>query len=204
MFTSRAIPAGAFVCIYTGTHYSTDDFDSLPLARRDALSKYAVEVDSHALTIAPTIDAAGRVDLTLHAAAAANEPSASSAANSFAQSSVVELLGSDAEIHSYLVVCVYTCSAIPAGGEVLWNYGAGYESLRRTLGYTVGQRCTEAAINSVRLPSPRGRVEAILADGRRVNDAIFEIELSSSSDASDSEWLPRGPVRRRRRRIGAS
>ena len=200
LFTSRAIPAGAFVCIYTGTHYSTDDFDSLPPARRDALSKYAVEVDSHALTIAPTIDEAGRVDLTLHAAAAANEPSASSAANSFAQSSVVELLGSDAEIHSYLVVCVYTCSAIPAGGEVLWNYGAGYESLRRTLGYTAGQRCTEAAIRSVRLPSPRGRVEAILADGRRVNDAIFEIELSSSSDTSDSEWLPRGPVQRRRKK----
>ena len=204
LFTSCAIPAGALVCLYTGTHYSTEDFDSLPPDQRDALSKYAVEVDSHALTIAPTVDAAGRVDLTLHAAAAANEPSASSAANSFAQSSVVELLGSDAEIHSYVVVCLYTCSAIAAGGEVLWNYGAGYESLRQTLGYAAGQRCTEEAINSVQLPSPRGRVEAILADGRRVNDTIFEIELSSSSDTSDSEWLPRGPVQRRRRRVDGS
>ena len=204
LFTSRAIPAGAFVCFYTGTYYSNTDFDSLPSARREELSKYAVEIENHAVTLAPAVDAAGTVDFTLHAAAASNEPNAAGASNSFTQASVVEQLGLDAEIHSYIVVGIYTCRAVVAGGEILWNYGPGYAPLRLQAGYLAGPRCSDAAIGSFQLPSPRRRVDAILADGRRVADTVHEIGLSSASDGDDDEWLPAGRVSRLRQRAGGA
>ena len=201
LFTSNAIPAGSFVCFYTGTFYSNAEFESLPPARRDALSKYAVEVENHDVTLAPAVNEAGAVDLTRHAAAAANEPSASGAANAFSQASVVELLGPDAEVRSYLVVCIFTCRDVAAGEEILWNYGEGYEPQRQQSGYAAGERCPEALIRSVQIPSPRRRVQAILTDGGRVADAVHELNLTSASEGDDTEWLPnRGRVRRRRQR----
>ena len=202
LFTSNAIPAGAFVCFYTGTFYSNDEFESLPPARRDALSKYAVEVENHDVTLAPATDETGAVDFTRHAAAAANEPSASGDANAFSQAMVVELLiGPDAELRSYLVVCIFTCRAVAAGDEILWNYGEGYQPQREQAGYAAGERCPEALIRSVQMASPRRRVQSILEDGGRVADTVHEITLTSASEGDDDEWLPtRGRVRRRRQR----
>ena len=199
MFTSKAIPAGSFVCFYTGTFYSNVEFENLPPARRDALSKYAVEVENHGVTLAPAVGEAGTVDFTRHAAAAANEPSASGAANAFSQGMVVELLGPDAELRSYLVVCIFTCRDVAAGDEILWNYGDGYEAQRQQSGYAAGEQCPEALIRSVQIPSPRRRVQSILTDGGRVADTVHEINLTSASEGDDDEWLPNhGRVRRRR------
>ena len=200
LFTLHAIPAGSFVCFYTGAWYSDVAFDGLPPARRSALSRYAVEIEDHNVTLAPATDETGAVDFVRNAAAAANEPSASSAANSFAQASVVERLGMDAELHSYLTIGIYTCRPVAAGDEILWNYGAGYDALRQEAGYTAGESCPDAAIDSVRLPSPLGRVRAILTDGGRVTDALHELELTSASEGDDTEWSPVGGSVRRRRR----
>ena len=200
LFTLHAIPAGSFVCFYTGAWYSDVAFDGLPPARRSALSRYAVEIEDHNVTLAPATDETGAVDFVRNAAAAANEPSASSAANSFAQASVVERLGMDAELHSYLTIGIYTCRPVAAGDEILWNYGAGYDALRQEAGYTAGESCPDAAIDSVRLPSPLGRVRAILTDGGRVTDALHELELTSASEGDDTDWSPVGGRVRRRRR----
>ena len=188
------------MCFYTGAWYSDVAFDGLPPARRSALSRYAVEIEDHNVTLAPATDETGAVDFVRHAAAAANEPSASGAANSFAQASVVERLGMDAELHSYLTIGIYTCRPVAAGDEILWNYGAGYDALRQEAGYTAGESCPDAAIDSVRLPSPLGRVRAILTDGRRVTDALHELELTSASEGDDTDWSPVGGRVRRRRR----
>jgi len=163
-----------------------------------------VEVEDHAVTLAPAVDEAGVVDLTRHAAAAANEPSANDDANAFSQAMVVELLvGPDAELRSYLVVGIFTCRDVAAGDEVLWPYGEGYEPQRRQAGYAAGERCPEALIRSVQMPSPRRRVQSILEDGGRVADTVHEIILTSASEGDDGEWLPtRGRVRRRRKRRG--
>ena len=41
LFTTDAIRAGAFICMYTGTFRSSIEFERLPTARRDQLSRYA-------------------------------------------------------------------------------------------------------------------------------------------------------------------
>ena len=61
------------------------------------------------------------ITFTCHVAAAINEPNASSEANVFAQASVVEAIGLDAEIQSFVVFCIFACSCIEAGKELLWK-----------------------------------------------------------------------------------
>ena len=144
LFTIEALPAGSFVCMYTGTFRSRSEYEGLPRGRRDQLSRYTVEVDAHDIVITPDVNVTtGKVNFRRHPAAAANEPSASRAANTFVQASVIETYGSDAELGAYLVVCLFTCRPIAAGGEILWNYGEGYDELRQHAGYAAGESCPE-------------------------------------------------------------
>ena len=96
---------------------------------------------------------------------------------------------------------MFTCSRIEAGEELLWNYGEGYQPMRERVGYEAGSPCADELIDGLRLPSPRGRVEAILRDGRRVADALYELAISGS-DSSGEEWEPvkRRPSAKRRQR----
>ena len=193
LFTSVPIPAGAFVAFYTGAFFTRDEFTELPEAEHQALSRYAVEDEKHDVLVSPIADAGPNrtdVDFTLHAAAAINEPGESEDANVFAQASVVEaIVGDEDEIHTFAVFCLFTCSRINAGEELLWNYGEGYQSMRERVGYEAGSPCADELIDGLRLPSPRGRVEAVLRDGRRVADALYELTLSGS-DSSGEEWEP--------------
>ena len=63
------------------------------------------------------------------------------------------------------------------------------------MGYRAGRPCADELIDRLRLLPPRGRVEVILRDGRRVADALYELELSGS-DSSGDDWEP--ATRRRR------
>ena len=68
LFTSVAIPAGAFVAFYTGNFFTRDEFMGLPDVERQAFSRYAVEVEKHGVLVSPIADAGpGRndVDFTL-------------------------------------------------------------------------------------------------------------------------------------------
>lgn len=198
LFTSVSIPAGAFVAFYTGAFFTRDEFTGLPEAEHQALSRYAVEDEKHDVLVSPIADAGPNrndVDLTLHAAAAVNEPGESEDANVFAQANVVEVIGNGEEIRTFVVFCLFTCSRVDAGEELLWNYGDGYQSMRDRVGYGAGSPCADELIDGLRLPSPRGRVEAVLRDGRRVADALYELAVSGS-DSSGEEWEP---VKRRRR-----
>ena len=192
LFTTDAIPAGAFVCMYTGTFRAGIEFQNLPTARRDQLSRYAVEVDAHDVVITPEVNVAlGTVNFKRHPAAAANEPASSKLANAFTQASVVEAYGADAELRSYLIVCIFTCRAVARHHEILWNYGEGYEELRQHAGYAAGLSCPDQLIDQLVLPPQNARVEAILArGGARANEALYELVDSSSQDSSDGEWLP--------------
>ena len=202
LFTSVPIPAGAFVAFYTGAFFTRDEFSGLPEAKHQALSRYVVEDEKHNVLVSPIADAGpnrNEVDFTLHPAAAINEPGESEGANVFAQASVVEAIGDDGEIHEFVVFCMFTCSRIEADEELLWNYGDGYQSMRERVGYEAGSPCADELIDGLRLPSPRGRVEAILRDRRRVADALYELTLSGS-DSSGEEWEPVKRTTKRRRR----
>ena len=191
LFTTDAIPAGAFVCMYTGTFRAGIEFENLPTARRDQLSRYAVEVDAHDVVITPEVNVTlGTVNFRRHPAAAANEPASSRLANAFTQASVVEAYGTDAELRSYLIVCIFTCRAVAAADEILWNYGEGYDELRQHAGYAAGLSCPENLIGQLVLPPQNDRVEAILArGGRREREAIYEL-THGSSESSGDEWVP--------------
>jgi hypothetical protein len=191
LFTTDAIPAGAFVCMYTGTFRAGIEFENLPTARRDQLSRYAVEVDAHDVVITPEVNVTlGTVNFRRHPAAAANEPASSRLANAFTQASVVEAYGADAELRSYLIVCIFTCRAVAGGDEILWNYGEGYDELRQHAGYAAGLSCPENLIDQLVLPPQNDRVEAILArGGRREREAIYEL-THGSSESSGDEWVP--------------
>lgn len=188
LFTTEALPRGAFVCMYTGTFRSISEYERLPTDRRDQLARYAVEVDAHNVVITPEVNVtSGTVNFRRHPAAAANEPSASNVANAFTQASVVEAYGRDEEPSSYLIVCIFTCSPVAAGGEILWNYGEGYNAVREHAGYVAGQPCPEGVV----VPAQNARVEAILAKGGvRVQEVLYPLTDDSSQDSSGDEWLP--------------
>ena len=203
LFTTEALPRGTFVCMYTGTFRSRSEFESLPAGRRDQLGRYAVEVDAHDIVITPEVNVlTGKVNFRRHPAAAANEPSASRAANTFVQASVIETYGEDSELGAYLVVCLFTCRHVAAGGEILWNYGEGYDELRQHAGYAAGQSCPEELINQLALPEQNARVEAVLAiGGTRAQEALYPLaDYDSSKESSGDEWYPVKRVACRRHR----
>ena len=206
LFTTDAIPAGSFVCFYTGAFRSISDFEHLPTDRRDQLSRYAVEVlGGHDVVITPDVKVtSGKVNFKRHPAAAANEPSASKLANAFTQASVVEAYDTDAELSSYLVVCIFTCRPVAAGDEILWNYGEGYDELRQHAGYVAGSACPEDVVDLLvkTLPAQNARVEAILArGGARAQQAVYKLADGSSEDSSGDEWFPVKRVARTTRRV---
>ena len=152
-------------------------------------------MDAHNVVITPDVNVlTGKVNFRRHPAAAANEPSASKLANAFTEASVVETYGGDAEPSRYLIVCMFTCRPIAAGGEILWNYGEGYNEMREHAGYAAGEPCPEG----IAVPAQNARVEAILARGGvRVQEVLYRLADDSSQDSSGDEWLPVKRVARR-------
>ena len=127
--------------------------------------------------------------------------SSSRLANAFTQASVVEAYGQDSEPSAYLIVCLFTCRQVAAGGEILWNYGEGYDELRQHAGYAAGQSCPEEMIDVLSLPEQNARVEATLAiGGARSQEALYRLADDSSQDSSGDEWLPVKRVTRSQRR----
>jgi hypothetical protein len=203
LFTTEALPRGAFVCMYTGIFRSSSEYENLPTERRNQLERYAIEVDAHDVIITPDVNVnTGKVNFRRHPAAAANEPSASHVANAFTQASVIEAYGKDSELSAYLIVCIFTCRPLAAGGEILWNYGEGYDRLRQHAGYAAGQSCPEELIDLLALPEQNARVEAILAiGGTRAQEALHPLaDYDSSQYSRGDEWLPAKRVARRPRR----
>ena len=204
LFTTEALPRGAFVCMYTDTFRKSSEYESLPTQRRNQLERYAVEVDAHDVVITPDVNVqTGKVNFRRHPAAAANEPSASKLANAFTQASVVEAYGEDSEPSAYLIVCLFTCRPIAAGGEILWNYGEGYDELRQHAGYAAGRSCPEELIDLLAPPEQNARVEATLAiGGTRAQEALYPLtDYESSQDSSGDEWLPVKRVARAQLRV---
>ena len=92
---------------------------------------------------------------------------------------------------SYLIVCIFTCRPVAAGGEILWNYGGGYDELRQQAGYAAGRECPEEIIDRMTLPPQNARVEAILAKGcARAQESLYKLADGSSEDSSGDEWVP--------------
>ena len=198
LFTSVRLEPGAFVAFYTGDWHNTLDFDRLPPARRLELGRYAIEVPQHGVIVAPPFGREG-VDFVMHAAAAMNEPNSKPGLNDsnvFVQSTVVDVAAADGGLRSFVCVVGFTCKAVEAGGELLWNYGDDYADIRSRMKYEAGPPCAETLIKALALEPVRPRAEALLASAGRRDDALHELHVTSAAD-SDEEWTP--VVRRKRR-----
>ena len=99
---------------FTRGHYSrtTSSWAYQMLSSKYCHTRYAVEVEKHGVLVPPIAHRRcwTQSTYTRHAAAAINEPNASGEANVFAQASVVEAIGLDAEIQSFVVFCIFACS----------------------------------------------------------------------------------------------
>ena len=162
LWTSTAIAPGAFVAIYTGRVMTEDEHDRLPPAEQDAQNKYSLAFKGSPILVLP----GAAPDLTVHPAAAANEPPRGGVANALVETQEAEVGGA-----RYAFAALFACAAgIPAHTEVLWWYGASYAAVRKAMKYKAGRACSSAG--HALTPSPEAIVRRVLAAGRR-DDALY-------------------------------
>ena len=131
LWTSTAIAPGAFIAIYTGRVMTEDEHDRLPPAEQDAQNKYSLAFKGSPILVLP----GAAPDLTVHPAAAANEPPRGSEANALMETQAAEVDGV-----RYVFAALFACAAgILAHTEVLWWYGASYAAVRKAMKYTAGR-----------------------------------------------------------------
>lgn len=192
LFSTAAIPANSFVCIYAYDRVLTDEeVYELSTAERDAAARYAV--------MGPAADKTLIIDLpitdrALHVAAFANEPLQGGAANLALHAERVTISNGSV----YFVVALYTCDApVSAGTELTWNYGSSYASVRSSEGYAAGLACTSKEPLE---PPLETVVERILdTRGAAVAGILYKMDSVSSSQSDDSSYSEelRAPERRR-------
>lgn len=162
LWTSAAIAPGEFIAIYTGRFMTEGEYDRMPPAEQNAHTSYALQFKGRPVLVLP----GAAPDLTVHPAAAANEPPRGGVANA-----VVETHGVEVDGVRYVFAALFACAAgIPANTEILWFYGKSYESIRKDLGYKVGRVCPSAG-HALTL-SPEDIVRRVLAAGSR-DDALY-------------------------------
>merc|ERR1711965_970554 len=134
-------------------------------------------------------------DLTVHPAAAANEPPRGGVANALVETQEAEVGGA-----RYVFAALFACAAgIPAHTEVLWWYGASYAAVRKAMKYKAGRACSSAG--HALTPSAEAIVRRVLAAGRR-DDALYvrgdeEPGSSGESEADSDPDFEETPKRRR-------
>ena len=110
LFTSKAIAPGGFIAIYTGRFMTNDEHDRLPPAEQDAHTKYALVFKGSPVLVLP----GAAPDLTVHPAAAANEPPRGGVANALVETQVAEVDGV-----RYVFAALFACAVgITANTEV--------------------------------------------------------------------------------------
>lgn len=159
LWSSAKIAPGGLIAIYTGRFVTEDEYERMPMAEQSAHSTYALELNGEDVVVLP----GGAPDLTVHPAAAANEPPRGGVANALADTQEAEVDG----VH-YVFAALFACAAgIPANTEILWSYGKSYD--RR---YKAGRVCR--GTGHERTPSPDDIVRRVLASGSR-DDALYVI-----------------------------
>lgn len=162
LWTSAAIAPGGFIAIYTGRFMTEGEYERIPLAEQNAHTSYALGFKGRPVLVLP----GASPDLTVHPAAAANEPPRGGVTNALVETQEAEVNGV-----RYVFAALFACAAgIPANTEILWFYGKSYESIRRDLEYRVGRVCPNA--KHALTPSPEDIVRRVLATGSR-DDALY-------------------------------
>ena len=191
LWTSTAIAPGSFIAIYTGRVMTEDEHDRLPPAEQDAQNKYSLAFKGSPILVLP----GAAPDLTVHPAAAANEPPRGGVANALVETQEAEIDGT-----RYVFAALFACSAgIPTSTEVLWFYGESYAAIRTAMKYTAGRACSNAGHPLT--PSAEAIVRRVLAAGRR-DDALYvrgdeEPGSSGESEADSDPDFEETPKRRR-------
>lgn len=143
LFTTETIPEGAWIGFYTGNGLDESEYESLTEEQRLHMERYALTsvINKKGYTWCPPYEADDIPDFTKHAMAAINEPDSEQVANVIALASMMQLRTRDHNEHHFAVLSFFACKKIPTGAELLWNYGPGYENVRRQYDYTPGPAC---------------------------------------------------------------
>ena len=135
LFSSRSLPAGAFVGLYTGEWYTPEHLESMPDARRR--NEYAVSISGDArcdeVVCSPPVRR-GTVDATRYPMGLSNEPHKHSASNcilveyTFTMDELTNPSLVPEELHGEDIVSIglVTTRKIGSHRELTWHYGSAY------------------------------------------------------------------------------
>ena len=178
VFCHTRIRAGDFICAFTGSFMAKERFDR-KAAGHKAMRRHAVQLDfnkigdkteeSQMLYAMPDEDSVsfGRV----HVAQCLNEPQKGTRANVvFFQHQYVKDVEKD---EYYTAILVYAAHPIAAHSEIHLHYGEGYAAERARNKYEAGDPAVWDE-SLVRRPSMDEVVEAILANGERIDEILYK------------------------------
>ena len=151
LFTKTDIPKGEWVGFYAGIPWTEKEWEELPRAEQDKLSRYAAEAETKqnwVMMTPPFADGTLEPDFTQFPLSSINEPDEMQTANVFTLASQLQLDfpsedgDYEKEPHEFFVISMFVCRDVRAGEELLWHYGDGYASMRASQGgYTPGKPC---------------------------------------------------------------
>ena len=194
VFCHTAIEPGEFICAFSGTFMRKDKFDRQANVKHK-MRRHAVQLDFH--TIAGEAEESQMLYILadeqpgfayLHVAQCLNEPPKGDTANAvFFEHQYVK----DVQKNEYYsAVLVYAAYRIAPHQEIYLHYGEGYEDERKRNKYEAGEPA-EWDETLVRRPSMDTVVEAILANGERVNEILFKEGQDEEEEVVPSEGSKR-------------
>ena len=199
VFCHERIEAGQFICAFTGTIMPKRKFDRAARSNKE-MRRHAVQLEfenvdgqqeASQMLFALRDDATPADFARLHVAQCLNEPQKGMRANvRFFQHQFLPDVRKEEYYHAVLVYAAYP---VAAHSERYLHYGTGYAKERARNNYESGG---PAEWDPALRPSPPmdDVVEAILANGERVGEALFR-----EGERDGSEVLPSGGSRSRPR-----
>lgn len=199
VFCHERIEAGQFVCAFTGTIMPKRKFDRAARSNKE-MRRHAVQLEfenvdgqqeASQMLFALRDDETPADFARLHVAQCLNEPQKGMRANvRFFQHQFLPNVQKEEYYHAVLVYAAYP---IAAHSELYLHYGTGYAKERARNNYEAGQPA--AWDPALRFSPPMDDVvEAILANGERVSEALFR-----EGERDGGEVLPSGGSRSRPR-----
>ena len=194
VYCHTTIEPGEFICAFAGNFMRKGKFDRQANVKHE-LRRHTVQLDFHAIggqaeeSQMLYVLAEGPGFARRHVAQCLNEPAEGKTANAafFEHQYVKDVRKNE----YYSAVLVYAACRILPDQEIYLHYGKGYEDERKRNKYSAGEPAEwDKAL--VRRPSMDAVVQAILANGERVDEILFR-----EGQGEEEEVMPSKGSRRR-------
>jgi hypothetical protein len=194
VFCHTAIEPGQFICAFSGTFMPKEQFDRKSGVHK-AMRRHAVQLDFHKIgdkqeesRMLFIVADQSPSFTTNHVAQCLNEPPEDDRANAIMFQHQYVKDAQKGEFYS--AVLVYAAYPIPAHTEIYLHYGEGYAEERLRNNYVAGDPAVWDE-TLVRRPSMDEVVEAILANGERVDEFLYKEGQGDEQEVVSSEGSKR-------------